>query len=152
MLLRSSGELSAAASTALASALAADSEAADYARFIERELPKAALAPRDFAEQAIALASVAPRDFAEQAIALVLPHKRRRVIRPLWAFAAAAAVMISFIMLRPAPEPITVVSMEEPSPRITVVLSARLDTFEDELSAARHSHPRTRYGRLHSRL
>lgn len=135
VLLRASGELSPAASAALERALAADPAAAEFARFIEGELPSAARAPRDF---------------AAAAIAATRPERNVIAFPRLWKFAAAAAALVLGSLLtlhfvnRPAvPEQAS--NLPSPVPRATRKISGRAAALESELADARLRLARGRY-------
>ena len=152
-LLRASGELSAADSSALDAALTRDDEAAEFARFVENELPLATKAPHDFSAAAIDDAERAPRDFAAAAIAAIVSEAAPRhllTISRIWkcSAAAAAVAMLAFIVARQwpvntAPSPV-IVAVES---RMTGQLTARLSALDDEISSARASLARSRYQR-----
>lgn len=158
VLLRASGELPAAELAALDGDLGCDAEAAEFARFLEEELPLAAKAPRDFAAAAISETLRAPRDFAAEAIAAAAadtaPHNVLVMPRMLkWSAAAAAVaavIVLGFIVARQEPAPER--SMPGPAiaatdSRVTQQLSARLSALEDEISTTRSSLARGRYQR-----
>ena len=155
VLLRASGELSAAECGALDSGLVHDDEAAAFARFVEIELPLAAKAPRDFAASAIDGAERAPRDFAAVAIAATASETAPRNVLAMpqfwkWSAVAAAVAALTFIVARQWPAanrraPAPVIAAAEP--RITQQLTARISALDDEISAARTSLARGRYQR-----
>lgn len=149
-LLRSTGELPLKKSAVLNAALARDAEAAAFAEFVERELPLAAKAPRDFAAAAIHAAESAPRDFAKIAIEAVLPEQRRLLVFPrvVKMLAAAAAVLVAGFLIHsqwPSSDPTPqVATVPQRTPRETEKLSTDLATLEAELaqSTARLAHSR----------
>ena len=153
ILLRTTGELPLDESLALDAMLVNNAAAANYADFVENELPLATKAPRDFAALAIAKA---PRDFAAEAIAAlsVEPPNRKVVSFPLRKYAAVAAaaavVVLAFnIWNRTHQSDLTdptYVKITTPAPaRTTVSISSRLDAMEAELTEARSRMGRGRY-------
>ena len=130
ILLRHSGELAADEKAALEKTLRDDPEAADFARFIDGELPAAARAPRDFAAAAI--------DAAQPA--------RNVVAFPrIWKLTAIAAAIVAGIFL--ASQQIAPPPPVNDTQRATEQFSARADTIEDELAATRLAYSRGRYSR-----
>lgn len=153
ILLRSTGELPLDESLALDAMLANNAAAANFAGFVENELPLASKSPRDFAALAIAKA---PRDFAAEAISVltVEPPARKVVSFPLRKYAAVAAaaavVVLALNIWNRTPQSDltdpTYVKITTPAPgRTTVSISSRLDAMEAELTQARSRMGRGRY-------
>jgi hypothetical protein len=147
LLLRSTGELP------LTDAPPSDA-AAGFARFVEKELPLAAKAPRDYAAEAIRAAAHegAPRDFAAEAIAA---ESRKVVAFPrVSRFAAAAAVVAVGVYLvdwTDRSDRSDRTSLATPAlaaaPRVTEQLSTRLASLGDDITAARTRISRGRFNR-----
>lgn len=140
VLLRSSGELPAAAQESLDQALNDDADAADFAHFIDHELPAAATAPRDFADAAIVTAAMtespAPRDFAATAINSAAAAPSPSAWRWVAGIAAAAAAATLALLLPSEKTPAL-----PPGPRLaavptpsTAALSQRISNLEQDLA------------------
>lgn len=130
ILRRNSGELSPDENAALETTLRDDPEAAEFARFIDCELPAAARAPRDFAAAAIDAAK---------------PERNVIAFPRIWKLTAIAAAIVAGIFLvsqQIAPPPPV-----NDTQRATERFSARATNIEDELAATRLAYSRGRYSR-----
>jgi hypothetical protein len=129
---------------------------AAFAHFVERELPLAAKAPRDFAAEAIAKA---PRDFAAEAISAVaaqepasnvVPFPLRKYATVVAAAAAVLVLAVNVLQNRPhkpdkPDEAQTAYAPPIAPTRTTAKISSRLDALEAELTEARSRVGRGRY-------
>ena len=140
ILLRSTGELSAAEMAELTEHLQRDPEAAAFAEFIAGNLP--GRAPRDFAAEAIRAAGA--RQLPPAGV-VSFPVRRW-----LGAAAVAAVFVLGFMswknMSRPHPGEETAIAAVSP-PRRTKEISQRLATLESELASTQLSMSRGRYHR-----
>lgn len=133
ILLRSTGELTPDENAALEKVLAADSEAADFARFVAEQFP--ARAPRNFAGAAI-------REAVAERNVIAFPR--------LWKLSAAAAavVLASVAAVRLfTPGTLPPVADAPPAARVTVEISARADILESDIATARQQLAHGRYHR-----